>query len=320
MSENYKTNLYHKEKDRIYVKIDGALEDRIDINMLLANDIKYINKLNIIHKDADMYLLYDLKNKQPFNNVIEKAAPIKNNSNNNSYNEYFIEILLKNLFELRKKMSDYMLNEDKLLLDLEYIYLNPRSNIFEFIYVPDLETTFSVSFKYLVEAFLDILSFDNKRISNLINDIYNNLCDGIIPEYDYLDKRDKNDYKDDIQDDYNYNKNTHDNNKRVNEPKSLYITGKNDKDSLEIPINKESFTIGRGFYCDYILPYKEISNFQITIKRQNDEYHIARINSENDIYLNDIKLLSDRANNKAYMIKSGDILKISDFKCVLVLK
>lgn len=110
---------------RLVLNIQEDMElDRFALNMIARNEINSLIPIQIVHFNADHFLQYDISNKNilasKLMGVLKKAEVVQ---------------ILNSLIGAFEETEAYMLSDDNLYLDWNYIYLDDNNNC-SLLYVP----------------------------------------------------------------------------------------------------------------------------------------------------------------------------------------
>ena len=94
--------------------------------MLAANKIKGILPCSLRVIDARTYLYYDITSMQSLSERCESGLQ-----------EIDVRLLLYEIARAGRSLSEYLLDGDRLLLDAHYIYIDPVSGRYGFLYYPE---------------------------------------------------------------------------------------------------------------------------------------------------------------------------------------
>jgi len=152
MQEKKNINLkkFHKrEIQSNYLVIKS--EQKFDFNdfeykILENNNIEGLLKLKI----DDESLLFDITSKQPLSLILEYKK----------VNQKDIKTLIFELNKVISSLSQYLLEESSLLIDMDCIYANPKDLSLEFCYIPRFSNDLYISEKGLIARYKGENVFD----------------------------------------------------------------------------------------------------------------------------------------------------------------
>lgn len=157
---------YESDLVKSYVVVrlveSSEMED-YQIQMISRNDIKTLLTLNKrIHNDR-YCIYYDITSKQKLSDVLERK---RLNSKN-------IKNILNGLVNILNEYELYYLDCNKILLDKDYIYIDPEDFKPKFLYVPvkNLEIDFTEQAKTLIEYIFQKVDKSDIEAIKLIHDL-----------------------------------------------------------------------------------------------------------------------------------------------------
>lgn len=108
---------YLREMRQNYMMITvGEMQDQgYEARMMIGNTIEGLLKFRIKRTDSQSRFCYEITSKQPLGRLLEKST----------INAVQIRRLLLGIAQTLTRMEDYLLTEEQILLDPDYIYMNP---------------------------------------------------------------------------------------------------------------------------------------------------------------------------------------------------
>lgn len=153
MQEKKNINLkkFHKrEIQSNYLVIKS--EQKFDFNdfeykILENNNIEGLLKLKI----DDESLLFDITSKQPLSLILEYKK----------VNQKDIKTLIFELNKVISSLSQYLLEESSLLIDMDCIYANPKDLSLEFCYIPRFSNDLGVGISHILSGLLSYIDHND---------------------------------------------------------------------------------------------------------------------------------------------------------------
>ncbi len=136
--------------------------DGYECNMLLHNNIDGLLRMRVRPTEHGAKLYYDITSRQPLCRMM-KGAQWKADE--------FRDLMIQICGTLTR-MHTYLLKESCVLLDSEYIYLEPGTGRIFFCYVPGMERSFSEDLGRLLEELLECVDHRDKECVVLAYGLY----------------------------------------------------------------------------------------------------------------------------------------------------
>lgn len=110
---------YHREMKKNYLMIEADEEgmQAFEAKMLVGNAIEGLLKFRIRRTDDHCQFCYEITSRQPLGRLLETK----------SINAVQLRALLLGIAQTLIRMEDYLLSEHQILLDPDYIYIDPES-------------------------------------------------------------------------------------------------------------------------------------------------------------------------------------------------
>ncbi|MDO5415838.1 MAG: DUF6382 domain-containing protein [Lachnospiraceae bacterium] len=137
---------YKREMRHNYLILD-ALEpnpESFEIRMLAGNSIEGLLKFRVKQEEQNRYYYYEITSKQPLSRILE-FREIKREE---------LSRLITGIGAALNGMEDYLLQESRVLLEPEYIYIQPESYQIWLCYVPGYEGNFPEAMEKLLQYLL----------------------------------------------------------------------------------------------------------------------------------------------------------------------
>ena len=151
--------------------------DSVAKGMLENNDISGIICPFFTQRNADRFLKYAITSRIPLNEYLFGSAVKKEN---------LMKVLIS-VAEAVKNAAEYMLGEERLLLDPSKVYVNISSKEAALIYLPVMEFNSGLNLKKMILSLLTSLQFDDRGDLEYVAKIINLLNEKSQPDYgDFL--------------------------------------------------------------------------------------------------------------------------------------
>lgn len=143
---------YVRELKRNYltVELEGQSGWEYEARMLAENEISGLLRMRIKYKDGYAVYCYDITSRQPLGRLLEAR----------SVTEEELRRFLVQLHDMLNTMGGYLLEEKGILLNPEYIYIEPETFQAGFCFVPGYEEDF---YEKLSQLFQHILRHVNHK-------------------------------------------------------------------------------------------------------------------------------------------------------------
>lgn len=119
---------YYKDLSHNYliIKENADSDNKYQNKMICGNQIKHFLPCSIRRINNETYFYYEISSKQSIKSFYEREKI--------GYRQLFY--LFRHIYEAAEKAREYLLEDSRLLLSPEYIYLNPEEEQFFFVYFP----------------------------------------------------------------------------------------------------------------------------------------------------------------------------------------
>lgn len=155
---------YHRELKKNYLMIEaGERKDQgFETKMLIGNAIEGLLKFRIRKTDSSCQFCYEITSKQPLKRLLEtrtmEARQIKN--------------LLLGIVQTLARMEEYLLSEEQILLDMDFIYVDPEDFVPGLCLLPGKRGDFPREFSGLLQNLLDKVDHQDKEAVVMIYGLY----------------------------------------------------------------------------------------------------------------------------------------------------
>lgn len=140
MNVSYKREMRHN-----YLILEAMeKEENFEIRMLTGNSIEGLLKFRIKQEEKAKYYYYEITSKQPLSRLLELKEIEKEE----------LRTLIVEIGAILKRIEDYLLSESSLLLNPEYIYIEPESYQVWLCYIPGYEKSFPGAMEKLLQYLL----------------------------------------------------------------------------------------------------------------------------------------------------------------------
>lgn len=145
---------------------ETAYEEGYEIEMILKNEPSRLLPLHVLRVNGNVELYYDVSSRQTLEDLASREK----------LNYHTILELFEAIDQLLGQMKDYMLDTDKIVLDLEHIYRKEES--FYFCYCPWEEQPVLQSFQEMLEEILGKIDYHDTDAVELAYHLYQRACKG----------------------------------------------------------------------------------------------------------------------------------------------
>lgn len=155
---------YHREMKKNYLMIEAEerKDQRFETKMLVGNTIEGLLKLRVRKTDSRCQFCYEITSKQPLKRLLETkemgAEQIKN--------------LLLGIAQTLARMEEYLLSEEQIILDADFIYVDPENFFPELCLLPGKKGDFPKEFSNLLQSLLDKVDHQDKEAVVMIYGLY----------------------------------------------------------------------------------------------------------------------------------------------------
>lgn len=160
MEAVYKKDLYNNYL--VLPKDDECDEETYCVHMLQANSIEGIIKPELRTIDNRVLYYYDIKSKQSIETIYVK----------NSINYEQIKKLFINLVDLIGQSYEFLLNENDLVLEPEYIFIAHATGRVNVCYLPGYNNDIRKQLATLIEYIMNKVEYDDKEAVLYVYNLY----------------------------------------------------------------------------------------------------------------------------------------------------
>ena len=155
---------YHREMKKNYLMIEADEEgmQAFEAKMLVGNAIEGLLKFRIRRTDDHCQFCYEITSRQPLGRFLETK----------SINAVQIRSLLLGIAQTLIRMEDYLLSEHQILLDPDYIYIDPESFQPGLCLLPGKKGSFPDEFSEFLQFLLGKADHQDKDAVVLIYGLY----------------------------------------------------------------------------------------------------------------------------------------------------
>ncbi|MCI9105425.1 MAG: FHA domain-containing protein [Lachnospiraceae bacterium] len=155
---------YQREFRHNYLIIDPEelVWQGYESQMLLRNQIEGVLRLQIRQIDEKIRFFYEITSKQPLSRILE----------NRNIQAEEIRKLMLGLFGVLERMDIYLLREENIFLEPEYLYVDPDTFRVWLCVIPGLKKNFSENFGKLLEYLLGSVNHQDKESVVLAYGLY----------------------------------------------------------------------------------------------------------------------------------------------------
>lgn len=152
----------HFTQSYMVIKSEGSCEETYELEILTYNQIPHLLKVQIEVSDGELQFWYDITGKQTLADHMERRQA----------DSPLLLLLFQTLAELYEEMEEYLLKENHIILEQDYIYVNHDSNSMEFVYLPGQNRDIRESFQELMEELLRKLNHSDKQAADIAYEMY----------------------------------------------------------------------------------------------------------------------------------------------------
>lgn len=155
---------YHREMKNNYLMIEAEeLEDqRFEAKMLVGNTIDGLLKFRIRKTDNNCQFCYEITSKQPLKRLLETRT----------IGAGQLRTLLMGIAQTLTRMEEYLLSEEQIILDPDFIYVDPEDYVPGLCLIPGKKGNFPQEFSSLLQGLLDKVDHQDKEAVILIYGLY----------------------------------------------------------------------------------------------------------------------------------------------------
>lgn len=150
MNVTYRREMKH---NYLIIEQDKSATEGFEIDMLKENQINGLLKFHLKQIDAHRYFYYEITSKQPLNRILEF----------HSLNKEELKGLIAGIAQILNRLPVYLLKEDQILLQPEFIYLEPECFLVSLCLVPGREKKFSEEMIELLRYLLGKVNHQDKE-------------------------------------------------------------------------------------------------------------------------------------------------------------
>lgn len=159
MEINYRRALRH---NYLVILPEDQRYFRYESKMLAGNTIKGLLKFHVNQSDGKSFYFYDITSKQPLNRLLESRSITLSE----------LRMLIFGIAEILEQIERYLLPEEQLLLDPEYIYIEPEAFQIHLCLVPGYSRRLSAAIGQLLHRLLGYVDHQDKECVILAYGLY----------------------------------------------------------------------------------------------------------------------------------------------------
>lgn len=146
---------YRREMKHNYLIIEQDISgtEGYEVSMLRENQINGLLKFHLKQIDNHKYFYYEITSRQPLNRILEI----------HSLNKAELKNLITGIAQVFNRLPAYLLNEDQILLQPEYIYLEPERFLVSLCLVPGRYRKFNEDMTELLRYLLGKVNHQDKE-------------------------------------------------------------------------------------------------------------------------------------------------------------
>ena len=156
---------YRRDKDHNYMVLDAPgniTGDEYQVRMIIGNQIPHILKCNKRMMDGKAFFFYEITGMQPMFRKYEKTL-------------LSLEDISELLHDIKKTLENadrYLLDENQILFEPEYLFFDVQKRQWNFCYLPSYQGNIANSFRVLSEYILKKLDHSDEQAVRLGYEIY----------------------------------------------------------------------------------------------------------------------------------------------------
>ena len=137
---------YKRQMNHNYMIIDAPSgKGGYECQMLAGNSIEGLLRFRAEYQEEKQQFYYEITSKQPLSRMLEKRRATGEE----------IRRLILDLIAVLRRIEEYLLKEEQLLLDPEYIYVDPNGFHASLCLVPGMEGDLPAALSELLQYLLD---------------------------------------------------------------------------------------------------------------------------------------------------------------------
>lgn len=141
MEVHYERQMRH---NYLIIESENSESENYECRMLMANTIEGLLKFRFQKTENGLCYYYEITSKQPLNRILEGRAIRREE----------IAQLIMSIAAILDRVESYLLKENRILLDPEYIYIDPEGFRVFLCLVPDRDIDFSKTMEMLLQYLL----------------------------------------------------------------------------------------------------------------------------------------------------------------------
>lgn len=154
--------LREMRQNYLMISVEGMQDQGYEARMMIGNTIEGLLKFRIKKTDNHSRFCYEITSKQPLSRMLETK----------SINAVQIRRLLLGIARTLTKMEDYLLTEEQILLDPDYIYVNPDEYQPFLCLIPGKKGNFPDEFSLFLQFLLGKVDHQDKEAVVLTYGLY----------------------------------------------------------------------------------------------------------------------------------------------------
>jgi len=155
---------YKREMNHNYLIISDV-EDALEgyqLTMMAKNHIEGLLRFYVRYVDTKKEYYYEISSKQPLGRILESRRITREE----------LSTLLISISMIITRMENYLLEEKQILLEPEYIYIDPSGFCVHLCCVPGISGNFPEAVRQLLQYLLDKVDYQNREDIALIYQLY----------------------------------------------------------------------------------------------------------------------------------------------------
>ena len=147
---------YRRDSEHNYMilKSDEKLHgNEYQVRMLLGNEIPGLLRCKLRMIDGEAYFYYDITSRQPLSRILRQHPASSED----------IRAIASGLVKALDGIERYLLAEEGLLLEPDFLYMDVETKEISFCYLPFFQKNFSEAFRELAEYLLKSLNHEDDQ-------------------------------------------------------------------------------------------------------------------------------------------------------------
>lgn len=154
--------LREMRQNYLMIQVEEEQGQGYEARMMIGNTIEGLLRFRMKKNDGTWKFCYEITSKQPLSRVLEKTA----------VNASQIRRMLLEIARTLTRMEDYLLSEEQILMEPDYIYIDPEDYHPFLCLVPGKRGNFPQEFSLFLQFLLEKVNHEDKEAVVLIYGLY----------------------------------------------------------------------------------------------------------------------------------------------------